>query len=162
MKGAVLASPAEMKGCQMGYAIVFSVEKFATHDGPGIRTVVFLKGCPLRCKWCHSPESWSFEVERYPDGEVIGQKMSSNEVLAEVLKDKDFYDVSGGEPLAQPAFLVELLRKTKVAGLHTAVETIGGVSHSFSAAPARRELNIGSRYGVFSGVNPVRVKVSVK
>ena len=116
----------------MERAIVFGIEKFATHDGPGIRTVVFLKGCPLRCMWCHSPESWNFEVERYPDGEVIGQEMSSDGVLAEVLKDKDFYDasgggltVSGGEPLARPAFLAELLRKAKAAGLHTAVETSG-------------------------------------
>ena len=116
----------------MERAIVFGIEKFATHDGPGIRTTVFLKGCPLRCMWCHSPESWNFEVERYPDGEVIGQEMSSDGVLAEVLKDKDFYDasgggltVSGGEPLARPAFLAELLRKAKAAGLHTAVETSG-------------------------------------
>jgi len=116
----------------MERAIVFGIEKFATHDGPGIRTVVFLKGCPLRCMWCHSPESWSFEVERYPDGEVIGQEMSTDDVLAEVLKDKDFYDasgggltVSGGEPLARPAFLAELLGKAKAAGLHTAVETSG-------------------------------------
>lgn len=126
-----------MKGYQMERAIVFDIEKFATHDGPGIRTAVFLKGCPLRCKWCHSPESWNFEVERYPDGEVIGQDMSSDDVLAEVLKDKDFYDasgggitISGGEPLARPAFLAELLHKAKAAGLHTAVDTSG-------AAPAR-------------------------
>ncbi|HOE60439.1 MAG TPA: radical SAM protein [Kiritimatiellia bacterium] len=119
----------------MKRAIVFNIEKFATHDGPGIRTVVFLKGCPLRCMWCHSPESWSFEVERYPDGEVIGREMSSEDVLAEVLKDKDFYDVSdggltvsGGEPLARPAFLAELLGKAKAAGLHTAVETSGAAT----------------------------------
>ena len=77
-------------------AVVFGIEKFATHDGPGIRTVVFVKGCPLRCMWCHSPESWKPGMERYPDGTVIGQEMTSDEVLAEVLKDKDFYDVSGG------------------------------------------------------------------
>jgi len=121
-----------MRERQMEHAIVFGIEKFATHDGPGIRTVVFLKGCPLRCKWCHSPESWSFAVERYPDGEAVGQDMTTDRVLAEVLKDKDFYDasgggltVSGGEPLSRPAFLAELLRKAKVAGLHTAVETSG-------------------------------------
>ncbi len=124
-----------MKGRQMEHAIVFGIEKFATHDGPGIRTVVFLKGCALRCKWCHSPESWNFEAERYPDGEVIGRDLSSDDVLAEVLKDKDFYDasgggltVSGGEPLARPAFLAELLRKAKAAGLHTAVETSGAAT----------------------------------
>src|SRR5574344_204782 len=98
----------------MEHAIVFGIEKFATHDGPGIRTVVFLKGCPLRCKWCHSPESWSFEVERYPDGEVIGQKMSSNELRAEVLKDKDFYDVSGGGRLAAESVLVDRVEIVRV------------------------------------------------
>ena len=124
----------------MERAIVFGIEKFATHDGPGIRTVVFLKGCPLRCMWCHSPESWNFEVERYPDGEVIGQEMSSDGVLAEVLKDKDFYDasgggltVSGGEPLARPAFLAELLGKAKAAALHTAVETSGAATEKVFA-----------------------------
>ena len=99
-------------------AVVFEIEKFATHDGPGIRTVVFLKGCPLRCMWCHSPESWKPEMERYPDGTVIGREMTSDEVLAEVLRDKDFYDVSGGgltlsggEPLFRTAFSAELFAK---------------------------------------------------
>ena len=67
----------------MENGIVFDIEKFATHDSPGIRTAVFLKGCPLRCKWCHSPESWSFDIQQYPNGEMIGRKMSTDEVVAE-------------------------------------------------------------------------------
>jgi len=55
-------------------AVVFDVEHFATREGPGIRTAVFLKGCPLRCMWCHNPESWKREVEKYPDGTVIGRE----------------------------------------------------------------------------------------
>ena len=113
-------------------AVVFNLEKFATHDGPGIRTVAFLKGCPLRCRWCHSPESWKYAIETYPNGETVGREMSADELLAEVLKDKDFYDaskggvtLSGGEPLAHPDFCEEFLRKAKSAGVHTAVETSG-------------------------------------
>lgn len=77
-------------------AVVFEVEKFATHDGPGIRTVVFLKGCPLRCMWCHSPESWNPRIEQYSDGTIVGRLMSIDAIMAEILQDKDFYDVSGG------------------------------------------------------------------
>ena len=112
--------------------VVFNLEKFATHDGPGIRTVVFLKGCPLRCRWCHSPESWNYGIEQYPNGEMIGREMTADELLAEVIKDKDFYDetnggvtLSGGEPLAHPDFCAEFCAKAKAAGIRTAVETSG-------------------------------------
>ena len=125
-----------VRAAEPARAVVFNVEKFATHDGPGIRTVAFLKGCPLRCKWCHSPESWSYGIERYPDGETIGREMSVDELLAEVLKDKDFYaassggvTLSGGEPLAHPDFCAELFAKAKAAGIHTAIET-GGFAQS--------------------------------
>ena len=113
-------------------AVVFNVEKMATHDGPGLRTVVFLKGCPLRCVWCHSPESWSYAVERYPDGETVGREMTADEALSEAMKDKDFYDatkggvtLSGGEPLAHPDFCEAFFREAKRLGVHTAVETSG-------------------------------------
>ena len=113
-------------------AIVFGIEKFATHDGPGIRTVVFLKGCPLRCIWCHSPESWKFGMERYLDGEAIGREVTDDELLAEVLQDRDFYEasgggvtLSGGEPLARPEFCLSFLEKAKAKGLHVTVETSG-------------------------------------
>lgn len=119
-------------GTESPRTVVFNVEKMATHDGPGIRTVVFLKGCPLRCVWCHSPESWNYRIERYSNGETVGVEMTADALLAEVLKDKDFYDatkggvtLSGGEPLAQVDFCEAFFRGAKRAGVHTAVETSG-------------------------------------
>ena len=111
---------------------LFNVWKFATKDGPGIRTVVALKGCPLRCVWCHSPESWSYDIEKYSNGETVGWKTTAEKVVEEVLRDKPFYDASGGgltltggEPLAQAEFCCEILHLAKRAGLHTAIETSG-------------------------------------
>ena len=113
-------------------AIVFDVEHFATREGPGIRTAVFLKGCPLRCMWCHNPESWKREIETYPDGTVIGRERTVGDVLEEVLRDKPFYDnsgggltVSGGEPLFRLEFVRELFVRAKAAGVSTAIETSG-------------------------------------
>lgn len=117
--------------------IVLDVEHSATKDGPGIRTVVFLKGCPLRCIWCHNPESWSFRPETVDDTvrggkKTYGVERTVADVLEEVLRDKAFYDasdggltLSGGEPLAQARFSSVLLRAAKNAGVHTAVETCG-------------------------------------
>ena len=111
---------------------VFNIWKFATKDGPGIRTVVALKGCPLRCVWCHSPESWSYDIEKYSNGETVGWKTTAEKIVEEVLRDKAFYDASdggltltGGEPLAQAGFCREILRLAKAAGLNTAIETSG-------------------------------------
>ena len=113
-------------------AVVFDVEHFATREGPGIRTAVFLKGCPLRCMWCHNPESWNPKIEKYPDGTVIGRERSVGDVLEEVARDKPFYDtsgggltVSGGEPLYRWQFVRELFARAKVAGISTAIETSG-------------------------------------
>ena len=113
-------------------AIVFDVEHFATREGPGIRTAVFLKGCPLRCMWCHNPESWKREIETYPDGTVIGRERTVADVLEEVSRDKPFYDnsgggltVSGGEPLFRLEFVRELFVRAKAAGISTAIETSG-------------------------------------
>lgn len=115
-----------------GEGTLFNIWKGATKDGPGIRTVVALKGCPLRCKWCHSPESWSFKIEKYPNGETIGWKTSAAKIVEEVLRDKPFFDasgggitLSGGEPLAQTSFAEAILRESKKASLHTAIETSG-------------------------------------
>ncbi|MCK5844820.1 MAG: glycyl-radical enzyme activating protein, partial [Victivallales bacterium] len=152
---------------------------FAIHDGPGIRTTVFLKGCPLSCLWCHNPESqkrkpeisfmpekcigcgWCFEncpnhAHEMVDGErvydrgvcdacglcaskcyagvleLIGKKMSVDDALDEVLKDKPFYEnsgggmtISGGEPMEQFEFTLELLKKAKDKGLHCCLDTCG-------------------------------------
>ena len=118
-------------------ALVFDIEKFAVHDGPGIRTVVFLKGCPLRCIWCHNPESQSFEQETMAGvnggpPETVGKAMTVEDVMNQVRRDKAFYDnsgggltVSGGEPLAHFEFTRELLAVAKADGIHTAVETSG-------------------------------------
>lgn len=91
-----------------------------------------MKGCPLRCMWCHSPESWKKEVEHYSDGTVVGREMMVNEIIAEVLKDKDFYEasgggltVSGGEPLYSFDDTLALMTQAKRQGLHTAIETSG-------------------------------------
>ncbi len=101
---------------------VFQLEHFAIHDGPGIRTVVFLRGCPLRCLWCHTPES------QLP-GECTA---AAREIIGEVAGDKPFFDesgggmtVSGGEPLFQPEFTLELLRLATGLGIHCCVETSG-------------------------------------
>ena len=110
---------------------IFNIQRFCTRDGPGIRTTVFLKGCPLRCAWCHNPESQDPHIESFSDGTVCGKEVSVGEVLEEVLRDREFYadtggmTLSGGEPLFQRDFALELLKNAKEAVLHTAVETCG-------------------------------------
>lgn len=159
---------------------VFNIEKFATHDGPGIRTTVFLKGCSLHCPWCANPESWSrkptllydrrkcvsckvcaascpsqaitFDEQWQWDGtkcltcrkctenclpralKFAGETMTIAAVMQEILKDKEYFDnsgggvtVSGGEPFLQADALIELLKECKHHGLHVAVETTGNV-----------------------------------
>ncbi len=105
---------------------VHSFETFGTVDGPGIRFIVFLKGCPLRCKYCHNRDAWSSE----------GAKLyTPQEVMKEVLKYKNFIEashggitVSGGEPLIQQEFVMELFKLCREAGIHTAVDTSGYVN----------------------------------
>ena len=158
---------------------IFNIQRFSTQDGPGIRTVVFLKGCPLRCAWCHNPESQRSGtdvffrpakcvgcgkcVEACPRGchvftnglhlldrsgciycaecagvcladalEACGGEKTAEEVLDTLVRDRLFYEesgggitLSGGEPLLQYDFSAELLRLAKENGLHTAVETSG-------------------------------------
>lgn len=156
---------------------VFNIQKFCIHDGDGIRTCVFLKGCPLRCMWCHNPESFDKSPEIYFNlnkcslcgkclricsfrvvengvlridrkkchkcgkcaevclndaNELVGVEMTSEEVLNEVMKDKIFYDtsgggltVTGGEPSSQADFTLELLSLAKASGISLAVETSG-------------------------------------
>lgn len=155
---------------------ISNIEKFATHDGPGIRTTVFLKGCFLHCPWCANPETWKSEpvlmhdakkcvecktcmhvcergaisfpfqwdmdkciyckkCENYCLQDAIsfaGKDMEINEVIKEVLKDKDYFDqsnggitISGGEPFMQLDAFLELIKQCKNNGLHVAVETTG-------------------------------------
>jgi pyruvate formate lyase activating enzyme len=128
-----------------GKALIFDVRRFSTHDGPGIRTTVFFKGCPLRCLWCHNPESQSVEMETYTrtcqfDGrlfekeESIGRWISMPELMTEIMRDQPFMEesgggvtLSGGEPLAQAAFVAGFLKELKRNGLHTALDTSGHV-----------------------------------
>lgn len=141
-------------------AIIFDIERNSFVDGPGIRTTVFFKGCNLRCEWCHNPESHSFKKEIlfyknkctecgrcknltldskeffcFNDAkEICGQEYTVDEVLGEVLKDKEYYKTSnggvtfsGGECMLQIDFLKEILMKCKQNGIHTAVDTAGCV-----------------------------------
>jgi len=123
--------------------LIFDIRRFSINDGPGIRTTVFFKGCPLNCIWCHNPESQSDFPETWEkcvnlDNQdfkmriEIGGWSLVNEVMEEIAKDRVFYDessggvtFSGGEPLAQPEFLAELIEACISAGLHTAIDTSG-------------------------------------
>lgn len=118
-------------------ACIFNIQKFSIHDGPGIRTVVFFKGCPLSCFWCSNPESQWGKPEKIWDNPqqayaTVGEYQTIEEIIAEVMKDEPFYEesgggvtLSGGEVLFQAAFATELLRRLKEKGVHTASETTG-------------------------------------
>lgn len=101
--------------------LVFDIAEASIHDGPGLRITVFLKGCPLRCKWCHSPEGQSPapELLTFPGGQRLAGEVWSPRKLAEYLLDKkellDGVTFSGGEPLSQADFLLEVLDLTKSA-----------------------------------------------
>ena len=112
---------------------IFDIQKFSTHDGTGIRTVVFLKGCILRCRWCCNPESQSFEVQemRTANGKrIVGYDTTVGNVMHQVLQDLPYYrrshgglTLSGGEALCQTEFVSALLTVAKEHGIDTAVET---------------------------------------
>ncbi len=177
----------------MTRGLVFNLQRFSTHDGPGIRTTAFLKGCPLSCRWCHNPEGMRSApellalpnrcigcgacveacpvgvatpatdgrghdrsagdclacgacVEACPTGArtIAGRELTSERLLEEVLRDRVFYEesgggvtFSGGEPLRQPEFLLESLAGCRSAGLHTAVDTCGLVPPELLLAAAR-------------------------
>ena len=112
---------------------IFDIQRFSVHDGPGIRTIVFLKGCRLRCRWCCNPESQEYAIqEMNKDGkiEVVGRDVTVGEVIEEVLKDRIFYarsggglTLSGGESMCQPDFAAALLQEAHAHGINTAIET---------------------------------------
>jgi pyruvate formate lyase activating enzyme len=159
--------------------IIYNIQRYSIHDGPGIRTTIFFKGCPLRCFWCQNPESQSMKPEIFlnkdnctlcgrcadacPTGAstlsersatidrskcigcgrcaeacpneartLVGRQTTVDEIMQEVIRDKKFYDnsgggvtLSGGEPLAQPEFALSILQSCREAGIHTAIETCG-------------------------------------
>jgi glycyl-radical enzyme activating protein len=116
----------------MPSGIVFNIQRFCLHDGPGIRTTVFLKGCGMRCLWCHNPEAISLKPEVNAEGKTIGAVMSVESVMQTVEKDRRYYEnsgggltLSGGEPLFQFAFAQALLRAAREHGLQTCAETSG-------------------------------------
>lgn len=163
-------------------AIVFDIQRASLHDGPGIRTTIFLKGCPLNCLWCHNPEAVASkrqlflhfdkctqcgdcekvcedDVHHFIDGKhtidydkctfcgkcveacnfnalkIIGNEMSADEVMREIMADVDFYTnsgggmtLSGGEPLLQLDFSIELLQRSREMGIKTCVETSGFIA----------------------------------
>ncbi|MCX7799015.1 MAG: glycyl-radical enzyme activating protein [Fimbriimonadales bacterium] len=166
----------------MATGFVFHIQRFSVADGPGIRTTVFLKGCNLRCFWCHNPESWDagLSIEEFPERCIgcaecvracpkgarervedrfafdrercelcgacveacvadaiqgVGRRMTVSDTVAELERDRPFFEqsgggvtVSGGEPLLQAEFVLELLAELGCRGLHTAVDTAGHVS----------------------------------
>lgn len=114
---------------------IFDIQKYSIHDGPGIRTIVFLKGCPLRCKWCCNPEGQEFKIQEMTflgKQKIVGKDVTVAEVMSEVMQDRVYYSrsgggltLSGGECLAQPDFGEALLTAAKYEGISTAIETTG-------------------------------------
>lgn len=102
------------------YGNIHSIESCGTVDGPGLRFVVFTQGCPLRCQYCHNPDSWSFDENK---------KMSVEDILDEYEGVKEFchggMTVTGGEPMAQMDFVTELFRRAREKDIHTALDTSG-------------------------------------
>lgn len=100
---------------------IHSIESFGTVDGPGVRYVVFFQGCPMRCLYCHNPDTWNM---------TDGKKMTADEILDGYDRNSAFYKsggitATGGEPMLQPDFLLELFSKAKSRGIHTCLDTSG-------------------------------------
>ncbi len=108
---------------------IHSVETFGTVDGPGVRFVVFFQGCPMRCLYCHNPDTW---------GPADGSDADSGELIARMIRNRPFYQTggitaTGGEPMLQLPFLTDLFERAKAEGIHTALDTSG-----ICFSPARR------------------------
>ena len=116
---------------------IFDVQRYSIHDGPGIRTILFLKGCILRCRWCCNPESQEFAIQKMivqGEEKIIGRDVTVEEMLQVVEKDRAYYyrsgggmTLSGGECLCQPEFARDLLHGAKERGIHTAIESMAGM-----------------------------------
>ena len=203
---------------------IFDIKKYAIHDGPGIRTTIFFKGCPLSCWWCHNPESistanqriyrkercigcrecvdacaencieiaakglkWNMAgcvfcgtcADRCPAEaiEIIGKTMTVDEVVTEISKDTVFYDesrggitISGGEPLMQPSFLMELLDACKKLELHRTVDTSGHAeTRTLLEAATRTDLFLydlkhmdPEKHARFTGVSNEKILTNLK
>ncbi len=112
---------------------IFNIQRFSIHDGPGIRSIVFFKGCFLRCAWCCNPESQEYKIQTLMENgkeKMVGKDVTVGEILPELLLDTPYYrrsgggiTLSGGEVLAQPDFARDLLHACKENGLHTAIES---------------------------------------
>ena len=113
---------------------IFDIQKFSIHDGPGIRTIVFLKGCPLRCRWCCNPEGQTFDIVEMnlPDGKkkIVGEDTTVGRIIDKVMQDMPYYrrsggglTLSGGEVLTQSDFARDLFRACKDNGINTAIES---------------------------------------
>lgn len=119
-----------MNPSSLGY--ISKIEPFGTFDGPGIRSIIFLSGCPLRCLYCHNPETWQAQ---------IGNRKTPQEILELAKRNAPYYGsnggvtFSGGEPLNQPEYLLECLKLLKEAGIHTALDTSG-----YSTSPLLPEI----------------------
>ena len=119
---------------------IFNIQRFSIHDGPGIRTIVFFKGCIMRCAWCCNPESQRREIEVMVEGDrekTVGRDVTVSEIMPEILADMPYYrrsgggvTLSGGEILCQADFAAALLKRCKEEGLHTAVESAASMPFS--------------------------------
>lgn len=122
-----------------GKGRIFNIQRFSIHDGYGIRTIVFFKGCYMRCAWCCNPESQEYGIETLVENgkeRTVGRDVTVEEIMPELLADLPYYrrsnggiTLSGGECLAQHEFARDLLRACKEAGLHTAIESTANVPY---------------------------------
>lgn len=108
---------------------IHSFESFGTVDGPGIRFVIFLQGCPLRCQYCHNPDTWAHGGKEYTVEDVVTQALRYKNYFG----DKGGVTVTGGEPLLQIDFVIELFTQLKQKGIHTCVDTSGIMFHENDA-----------------------------
>ena len=116
---------------------IHSIESFGTVDGPGVRLVVFVQGCPMRCAYCHNPDTWAM---------IGGTQMEVSEIMERYERNKDFYHnggitVTGGEPLMQVDFLIELFTECKKQGIHTCIDT-SGIAYTEKNTAFREKLDI--------------------